>query len=161
MSNYLENLMAAQEAYLDKYSVENAEELLKDLLAKNQITTFDGIKVAVCDEITYPTQGVSSEFACVAGWMPELGYIVLNSATAALPEEQLKAILAHEVGHCVLGHDTITLEQEMQADARAASLGHPIREVLVTILAELERFAAFSELPVDTSAIQDRINKLA
>lgn len=160
MSNYLENLMTVQMAYVEKYSSENAEELLLEELRKNRLMVFRGVNVSVCDEITYATQGISPDYACVAGWMPELGYIVLNTATSNLPVTQLHALLAHEVGHSVLGHDTIEQHQELQADAYSVSLGYDMLSCLTAVRNELSRFANTTEIPVDFKGIDERIQTL-
>lgn len=160
MNKYISNLVEAQISFSERYDGENTEALFEAEIQKGLQYEFMGCRVSIWDDFVYSTMGITPDFSIGMAWMPNMKCIVLNTSAANLPEAELHAMLAHEVGHSVLGHTEIVQASEMEADAYSASLGYDIKTALTNMRAEIIRYSNITELPVDLSVIDERISNL-
>ena len=160
MNTYIKDLVEAQITFSERYDDENVEALFEAEIQKGLQYEFMGCRVSIWDDFVYSNMGIAPDFAIGMAWMPNMKCIVLNTGAANLPTAELHAMLAHEVGHSVLGHTEIVQASEMEADAYSASLGYDIKTALTNMRAELIRYGNTTEIPVDLSVIDERINNL-
>ena len=160
MNTYIKDLVEAQITFAERYDDENVEALFETEIQKGLQYEFMGCRVSIWDDFVYSNMGIAPDFAIGMAWMPNMKCIVLNTGAANLPTAELHAMLAHEVGHSVLGHTEIVQASEMEADAYSASLGYDIKTALTNMRAELIRYGNTTEIPVDLSVIDERINNL-
>ena len=78
---------------------------------------FGGTICYIADKLVYGALGVSPELPYGIAYNHALDYIILNRATHDLPPHLLDAIIQHELGHKTLGHEELTHENELEADA--------------------------------------------